>query len=280
MGTLIGHVIPGTFMLFWGWWWAVGCILRYFSCKKSGARYVSTPTFQNVCCKGIISRLPVESVMKVILSAVASLNELIVFRPVSSISIEQHATMYLFFLLSGVVDLCIYYGLHLPSGSSYGAMVLAFVMEGLLFTSHVHGRPELDAYIHQLLVYIIFLTALVIALEMKFKTSILLGMTRSYLTMLQGSWFFGVGIILYGHKQPSFWDHESHTLIMYATLYFCWHCAVHLILLVLFTLGVWYYNRKHGDLEYTSHDATEDVEQNASLLESSTKEEDSELKVH
>ncbi|CAG5134138.1 unnamed protein product, partial [Candidula unifasciata] len=69
------------------------------------------------------------------------------------------------FLISGVVDIAVHYGVPLPPKTDYMSMVIALVVEGLLFNSHVHGRSELDIHIHMLLVYVIFSTAVVMALE-------------------------------------------------------------------------------------------------------------------
>lgn len=84
-----------------------------------------------------------------------------------SVSTVQHATMYFFFLLSGVVDIAMHYGTAIPPGTDYISIVIALVVEGLLFVSHIHGREALDIQVHMLLVYVIFVTAFVVALESK-----------------------------------------------------------------------------------------------------------------
>ena len=48
---------------------------------------------------------------------------------VISPSTVQHATMYFFFLMSGVIDIVMYVGIPLPPGSDYISLMLAFAVE-------------------------------------------------------------------------------------------------------------------------------------------------------
>ena len=62
----------------------------------------------------------------------------------------------------------------------------------------------------------------------------MLPMLRGMLTMLQGTWFWGVGFILYNPlpgAQP--WDPEDKRSLMLAVVCFSWHVAVHVVLAVL-----------------------------------------------
>lgn len=249
MGDLKGHAIPGSFFIFLGIWWAVGCLRNFLWARKNGQNFKSSSTYGLTCFQGRISRLPIEGFVKIVVSAGGMLGELLAHLPVPPMGIVQHATMYLFFLLSGVVDVSLHYGLPLPHGSDYISLVVALVVEGLLFLSHVHGRTLLDIHVHMLLVYVIFATAIVIALEIRFSHSSILGMARAYLTMLQGSWFWAVGVILYGHGEPNTaWEQDGHEVQMQATIYFSWHCGVHMVLLLLLTLTLSCFYRRSRTL--------------------------------
>ncbi|KAH9512310.1 Transmembrane protein 45B [Bulinus truncatus] len=221
MGDLKGHAIPGTFFIIYGTWWAIGCLWRYVSGRRSRETYVSTATYRMTCFSGAVSRLPLEPFIKVLLSASGILYELLTELPVPPPAIVQHATMYFFFLLSGIVDIIIHYGVHLPHGVDYVSMVLALTVEGLLFMSHVHGRTHLDVHVHTLLVYVIGITAVVIILEIKYRSSLMLTLARSFLMMLQGSWFWAIGIKLYGHGSPNnVWDENSPESVIWSSIYF------------------------------------------------------------
>ena len=45
MGSLIGHVVPGTFFGLFAMWWAFDYLRVYFRCRLSGKQYRSNPKF-------------------------------------------------------------------------------------------------------------------------------------------------------------------------------------------------------------------------------------------
>ncbi|CAG5130503.1 unnamed protein product, partial [Candidula unifasciata] len=221
MGDLKGHILPGIVLLLYGLWWAVGCIRRYLLCRKTGQQYVSTVTFNCPFPCRNIETWPVESVAKIVVFSLEILGE--IFFNISHLKLHnvQHATMYVFFLISGAVDLCMHLGLPLPPGTDYVALALAFLMEGFLFTNHLHDREILDVHIHMLLTYVVFLTVVVILLEARYQRSVLMTLSRVFLFMLQGSWLCAVGIILYIPRQSSnAWDMNSHSDVVLASVCF------------------------------------------------------------
>ncbi|BFZ10162.1 hypothetical protein BsWGS_13201 [Bradybaena similaris] len=234
MGDLKGHLLPGSLFFLYGLWWAVGAIKRYLVCRRAGTRYISSATFACPWACGRCGSWPIESIVKIALSSFGMLAEITFNLPHPNMGIVQHATMYFFFTISGVVDLLIYFGAPLPPGADYISVALAFLVEGLLFANHLHERAVLDVKIHLLLVYVVFVTVLVVLMEARIQRSALLTLARSYLLMLQGTWFWGVGIILYGHgENNTAWKLDNPMDAMQATIYFSWHCAAHFILLVL-----------------------------------------------
>ncbi|CAG5134137.1 unnamed protein product [Candidula unifasciata] len=237
MGDLKGHLLPGSLFIVYGLWWAIGAIKRFLVCRKTGTRYISTATFPCPWSCGRVGSWPIEAIIKIILSSFGMFAEITFNLPHPNMGIVQHATMYFFFMVSGVVDLLIHFGVPLPPGTDYISVALAFMVEGLLFANHLHEREVLDVKIHLLLVYVVFVTVVVVLLEARIQRSALLTLARSYLLMLQGSWFWGVGIILYGHGDKNLaWKLDSAMDAMQATIYFSWHCAAHFVLLVLMVI--------------------------------------------
>ncbi|GFN85724.1 transmembrane protein 45b [Plakobranchus ocellatus] len=247
MGDFKGHAMPGSCLLLYGMWWTFWALRRYFMCRRSGTKFVSTATYNCGCSCGRMGVVPLEGLMKIGLSGFGMLAEITLNLPNLGMGIVQHATMYFFFLTSGCVDLCMHYGLPLPPGTDYAALALALTVEGLLFVNHLHGRSELDIQLHTLLAYVVFLTVLILLLEVKFHRSALLSLSRAYLTMLQGTWFWAVGIILYGHGKPnSAWDGDKPMEVMQATIYFSWHCAILFILMLALALIMARFYRGEG----------------------------------
>lgn len=144
----------------------------------------------------------------------------------------QHVTMYSSFILGSIVEILMHYGFVLPYGMDYACGALAFFNEGFLFSSHLHGKVLVDAYVHQLLVYAIGGCLLAGVLEFANRGQILWTYCRCLFTILQGTWFFQVGFMISDYGFFGVWDLESHESIVFASIAFCWH----LILIVAFLL--------------------------------------------
>lgn len=89
MGDLKGHAIPGSFFLVYGLWLAVNCLRRHLKCRRTGMQYVSTAVYAVDCCQGRVSRLPMEGLVKVVLSTAGMLGELLAHLPVPPMGIGK-----------------------------------------------------------------------------------------------------------------------------------------------------------------------------------------------
>ncbi|XP_071024240.1 transmembrane protein 45B-like isoform X1 [Oncorhynchus clarkii lewisi] len=141
----------------------------------------------------------------------------------------QHSTMYLFFSIAGVVKVLTMSPLPVPLGLDRLALSLAFFIEGLLFYFHVHMRPPLDTHIHSMLFVPVFGGAAITLLEVFMRDNIVLELLRTSMTILQGSWFFQIGFVLYPLNGVQ-WDLQAHDNTMFITMCFCWHLAVALLI--------------------------------------------------
>ncbi|KAL0191266.1 hypothetical protein M9458_013964, partial [Cirrhinus mrigala] len=97
-----------------------------------------------------------------------------------------------------------------------------------LFLYHLHGRDMLDVHVHTLLLYAIFGQAFICLLEVFHRGNILLELLRATLTVLQGSWFWQIGFVLYPPSQVK-WDQTDHDNAVFVTLCYCWHLAFALL---------------------------------------------------
>lgn len=159
----------------------------------------------------------------------------------------QHATMFFAFGLSGVLELLTYFKAPLPPDIDYISIILAFMIELILFHFHLHGRTALDILLHVLLIYIICANLISIFIEMKFRHNVLAPLARTYFIMLQGTWFWQVGFILYSpFPTPSLWKAEDHDEMMLATMYFAWHCVACFIVMLLIGAIVSCYQKGRG----------------------------------
>ena len=146
----------------------------------------------------------------------------------------QHATMYIFFMVSGIIDLV---GLvaRLPKKTGHIFLSLAFGIEGLLFMFHVGGREMLDVRIHTILVYVIGLCCLAAAARMYSVSNLFINSLMCFGLLLQGTWFIQAAEVLYGNNADR-WHWSNHHDSMLIALIGAWH----VLGVALFLLIVWY----------------------------------------
>ncbi|XP_040287883.1 transmembrane protein 45B [Bufo bufo] len=250
MANFKGHALPGSFFLVFGLWWSIKYPLTYLNGRIKGKRS------SNQCHKRLEL---IEGVMKVVFTFIGMLAEQFVpdgphLHLVNGeehgwvkLMNWQHTTMYFFYGLSGVVDILTYFPLNFPRGLDRLSLALAVFIEGLLFYYHVHNRPPLDQHIHSLLLIAIFGGSISIMIEVFLRDNIVLEMFRSSLAILQGTWFWQIGFVLYPLGHAPEWDQSDHENIMFITMCFCWHYAVSLIIIsVNYGLVYWCLKRNKG----------------------------------
>ena len=256
MGGFIGHVIPGTLFVLFAAWWFIGEILqnvrrRATSLKrgsntqttKDEAQFEAVPLVWYPCYGQKISKVPVEPMLKVVLVVCGVLVELPLSHSATLLEENgdfvsnnlpnyQHAMMYCFFGLSGLVDLVKWYDiLPLPPKLDFLALSFAFWMEGVLFSLHLHGRNELNALMHTILFIIIFVTAVFFSLATFFDQVFpYLSFAKVYLVGLQGTWLFQIAFVLHGPKP---WK-SIHSNVEFIAIAFALHA---LILFIIQLIG-------------------------------------------
>jgi len=240
MGSFEGHALPGTLFFLFGLCHTVAIYRRYFKAlysqqsQQSPNRYLSKASLT-------LGRLPVEGALKLLASGAGIAAEFITGFPANGAgfyaSNQQHITMYSFFLLSGVADLMVHYGVHgLPDQLDYAAALLALSVEGFLFRWHQHGHSPIESMVHTYLVYAVGLCVVSGALEMMRPTDVRPSLARAAFLMLQGTWFWHIGFILYppfeGMKPLS---PDSMRDMMFVTNTFAWHVGA--VALFSFAIG-------------------------------------------
>jgi len=249
MGSFAGHAVPGSFFLVYGIWWIFASYWYYFYNKPTNSRVsksklkrenelIRRSTLPTPCCP----RLPLESICKVILPLCGVLVETlfnwddgVVFDPIEVHNVEdfsrmQHTTMYSFFLLSGIIDLCVYC-VRFPKNCSKLFLVIAFVIEGMLFYFHTEHRDMLNQRSHFILTLCIFGCAICAAIRMYCVDNLQLNAGLGFFITLQGTWFYQVAIVLYGKNSKSWLEDEMSPMYMGFAL--AWHVLIITILMLL-----------------------------------------------
>ncbi|XP_018547179.1 transmembrane protein 45B [Lates calcarifer] len=244
MANFGGHAIPGTFFLFYGFWLTVKHIRQHYWRTSQPKGRQNMPPF--------LKRMEYfEGGLQIFAAFVGIMVEqFVVDGPHARLYDKennswvklmnwQHSTMYLFFGIAGIALVASTASKLVPSGVDRFTLSLALFVEGFLFYYHVHSRPHLDAHIHSLLLVAVFGGSAGTMLEVFMRDNILLELFKACMFILQGSWFYQIGFVLYPLSGPQ-WDLEMHDNVMFVTMCFCWHLAIALLLVTFTSSVVWF----------------------------------------
>lgn len=249
MGTFIGHALPGSFFLIFAIWWATQLPRRWVVCKAKGIPFINTLAYPMPwrCC----SKLPIEGIIKVVATSIGMAAEMSAstrfeFKKVWYYGDVQHVTMYGLFWVYGWMDILV--GMRstrwcVPRGVDYLAAALAFCGEWVLFRYHLHGRDQLDILLHTTLLFVLEATIVVLLLECYIRNNPLIAFVRIYLVMLQGTWFYQVGFILYPFPSQSPWEPNNPDHLMMAVMVLTWHMAIIFLIMCFMFVGLSYLYR-------------------------------------
>ncbi|XP_041808654.1 transmembrane protein 45B [Chelmon rostratus] len=280
MANFGGHAIPGSFFLLFGFWLTVKHSLQhYWRTNQPKGRQIMPP---------FVKRMNYfEGGFSIFASFVGIMVEQFVVdgphahlydRETNSwvkLMNWQHGTMYLFFGIYGIVLVASTASRLVPAGVDHLALSLALFVEGFLFYYHVHNRPLLDAHIHSLLLTAVFSGSASSMLEVFVKDNVVLELLKGCLFILQGSWFYQIGFVLYPLSGPE-WDLELHGNVMFVTMCFCWHLAVAMLLVACISSVVWFtvgrFSGRGRDIEIGMRNTSSKSSSQKALLEDSDEE--------
>ncbi|XP_075377334.1 transmembrane protein 45B-like [Mycteria americana] len=226
--SFLGSALRGTFFFIFGLWWSVRYPLKYLR-RKANAE--SQPSYG-------VQRVEVfEGAVKAFFALAGILVEQFVpagphlqlYSPKThswtDLTHWYYTTMYLFFLLSGVVDIVSHSPLKLPLGLDRLSLSVALFVEGLLFCFRDYSDAVLDHHLHSLLAVAIFAGALCALLEVLLRDHIILETFRTSSFLLQGSWLWQIGFVLSPPWGGPGWDQTDRSNFAFLTVCFCWHYA-------------------------------------------------------
>ncbi|KAM9220089.1 transmembrane protein 45B isoform 1-T2 [Dugong dugon] len=226
MANFKGHALPGSFFLIIGLWWSVKYPLKYFHQKGKNCQLNRNYSRIEIIEAAVRTLFPVIGILA---------EQFVPDGPQFHLYSEdqwvkmmnwQHSTMYLFFAASGITDMLTYLVTYVPLGVDRLMMAVAAFTEGFLFYYHVHNRPPLDQHIHSLLLFAVFGGAISTFLEVILRDNIVLELFRTSLVILQGTWFWQIGFVLFPPFGTPEWDQKDHENIMFITMCYSWHYLV------------------------------------------------------
>ncbi|CAH8528351.1 Transmembrane protein 45B [Schistosoma haematobium] len=263
MGTFGGHALPGSFFILYGLWSIWHILEKFYRRKSYELNKSNEPTSEYTCrisypierkqqtendikkcfscCK---KSFPLDSLAKLVLCIIGIIGEVITGFSNDWIFVHignaQHSTMFSLFGLSGAIELCIFYGIFkIPLQSEYLFHGIALWGELFLFLFHLHHRNPLDVYLHLLLTGMIILGILVSVVELLNPHEPIYGLIRSWTYLMQGTWFWQVGAILYPKTSwmPE-WDQQAKQSIPAAANLFAYHMLGNSVAIILIAIPV------------------------------------------
>jgi hypothetical protein len=175
---------------------------------------------------------------------------------------QQHMTMYMPFLFGSIIEIAQFYGANLPEKSDYALGFVAFFVEGVLFSFHLHTKELANAYLHVLLLVAIFGCVVFTLLEACNERSILLVYGRILFTGLQGLWLCHMAFITDPVFKALAYDLKDMSAVKMFAVYYCWYIVAILVSFVVILLILkWlyfqesdYFRSMYNELIY--HDAS------------------------
>jgi hypothetical protein len=248
MGQFAGYALPGAVFLVFGLKWSIEAAKEPDQRTGSGNYEIGQTEPQSLrsacpkfCCR--LKGWPVGGAIKLTITALGIGGSLLAAYPngrLENMGDILYATIYLFFAISGLVDILVFYCPQtMPIGVENFAIALSFIIEGLMFKLHLAHSPFMEQHVHTLLIYVIFATAFVSLVEVILPWTIS-KMIRGFLTLVHGSWYIQTGLILHSpFPSTSSWatSTDYNNALLGISLTFAWHCAsIFVLLLILFSI--------------------------------------------
>lgn len=267
MGTFVGHAIPGSFFFLFGIWWTLNIFRDFYKSKrKNGKPFLSQTWYPGPFCKGF----PLEITLKITVVTLGMTGEFMTevlngfYRFTNN---GQHMIMYFFFGVNGAMELMKHYNVMVPDGIDYTSALLALGVEGFTFLNHLHGRKNMDVQVHIFLFCIIVACMISILIEIQYRHCPIPSLARSYFIILQGTWFYQIGFVLYPPFGMQHWDLTNHEQLMIMSLVFTLHLAAVFVLMTILAVCVWTYMKKFHLLdEINYHIVPSDPIQTSTLV--------------
>lgn len=256
-GAFLGHVVPGSFFIVWGTWWAVCLYHYYLRACVARKQFTGRAWWRVPFGSARVRNIPFEPLVMVLLPLCGILGELWLghesYRKLfadngmffmDNLNDWQHSTMYAAFMTAGLVDLAAHY-LGAPALVEKAYLLLAFLVQGTLLVFHLKG-PDVEIMVHLILALQVFATVFAIMGEIASPHSIIVASLRPAITILQGVWWIQTAYIMY--RGVPMWDPDYMGSVMMVPVVFVLHmlwisAAMLALLLVMRALHARYEGR-------------------------------------
>lgn len=183
--SLFPHILIGTIFYIFGLKWCSEYAKFWLIPRRDHDRDTTTKSKSlKRICQQLLTDHPVEGCLKLLATAVGLTGT--VMGDLSDTEVVSpkviHATIYLFFAFSGLIDvLTFYFPRNIPIGLAHLALAQSFFVEGFLF---VWANPQSNIA-NEIFAGIVWITSIAIGLELIWPD---LKLLRGFTTLLHGGW--------------------------------------------------------------------------------------------
>nr|XP_058925019.1 transmembrane epididymal protein 1A-like [Kogia breviceps] len=242
MGTFIGHVYPGLFLLSYGLYQAVAVSKAVI--VSDSFLYPSSPPrnkgrwarLWKISYGGLLKMLAGSGLIVYEISCVK--RGLILMNrelpPRFMYAQEwQHLTIFILLTVNGCVE--VVSKNVLPQRCvplEKGTLVLTFYVLLLLLVSHAQDSAGVELHVHSLLILVVLLLMLVLTVQLWVPDTFRLSVIETFLFQIMGSWLVQAAFILYKPVTGYPWQDDDINDIMFVTTFFCWHVMINALCLL------------------------------------------------
>ncbi|XP_057583198.1 transmembrane epididymal protein 1A-like [Hippopotamus amphibius kiboko] len=236
MGTFIGHVYPGLFLLSYGLYQAVVVSKAVIF---NDTFLCPSPPPGNKGRWARLWRIPYGGLLKMLAGSGLIACEIssgkgglmLMSRELPPRFLYakqwQHLTMFILLTLNGCVDVVSKNLLPLRCVPlEKGTMVLTFYVLLLLLGSHVQDSAGVELQVHSLLILVVLLLMLVLTVQLWAPDTLQLSVIEAFLFQMMGSWLVQAAFILYKPVTGYPWQDDDISDITFVTSFFCWHMMI------------------------------------------------------
>ncbi|XP_012888487.1 PREDICTED: transmembrane epididymal protein 1A-like [Dipodomys ordii] len=239
MGSLEGHLLPGTIFLFFSLYHSVLISLALLR----GQQLYKPPLLPREKRRlKLWQQVPLEEAIKVIACVTGILCEF--YYPPGTNRLQmidwenpqrpfvfkdnwQHVTMFGFFLLSAVVNTVSQKWLAQQNRKlERAAEALAFYVVVLLMYTHIENKSVLEIRVHVLFMIPTFLVGLASSIEVWVPHDPMIWVFKVWMGLVLSTWMFQLCLVLYVPPSGQHWQGDNPMDLAFLTTFFCWHLGL------------------------------------------------------
>ena len=196
----IGVVVLGAYFCMVSLWWLTHTTARYYRSRQRNTDFKSSVTFP--CCNRCKSQ-PVDGILKIGFAGVVALAEFFFDKGYEGDGVflprMELVTISIFLLFSGAMDVLTQWGSKtFYQYMDFAGLALFHAVVAAIFQSRAYVTAQPVSSLHSLAAYTAFACIIVTVVEAVRSDHVLCPVIRSYLLLLQGTWWLHAAVMVQG----------------------------------------------------------------------------------